>query len=147
MEIHDGVLAHRLLNNKQLVKATLSEMKYSAMKEKLKKVFTSDTTSVLDGIKLERIENESVFYNIEKPIARNKHDNVYYSRGSYHVPRGGRRGDRNIRGGNRFTCTRRKTNPLHEKGEISKCAICASIFHWANKCPDSYEKIRSNDRN
>ena len=63
MEIHDGVLTCRRLdianlfkNNKQLVKATLSEVKYSAMKKKLKKVFTSQNTSVLDVIKLERVK-------------------------------------------------------------------------------------------
>ena len=46
MEIHDGVLAYRLLNsanlsdrNKQLIKATLTEMKYSLMKDQLNKVF------------------------------------------------------------------------------------------------------------
>ena len=43
MEIHDGVLAYRLLNsanlsdsNKQLIKATLTEMKYSLMKDQFK---------------------------------------------------------------------------------------------------------------
>ena len=48
MEIHDGVLAYRLLNganlsesHKQLVRATLREMKYDTMKEQLKKVFTN----------------------------------------------------------------------------------------------------------
>ena len=37
MEIHDGVFAYLLLNNKHLVKGTLNEMKYSGMKKKLKK--------------------------------------------------------------------------------------------------------------
>ena len=44
MEILDGVLAYRLLNSaslseqhKQLVRATVSEMKYSIMKEQFKK--------------------------------------------------------------------------------------------------------------
>ena len=48
MEILDGVLAYRLLNSanlseqhKQLVGATVSEIKYSIMKEQLKKVFTN----------------------------------------------------------------------------------------------------------
>ena len=46
MEVLDGVLAYRLLNSinlseqhKQLVRATVSDMKYSIMKERLKKVF------------------------------------------------------------------------------------------------------------
>ena len=52
MEILDGVLADHLLNSanlseqhKQLVRATVSEMKYSIMKEQLKKVFTNTTSS------------------------------------------------------------------------------------------------------
>lgn len=57
MERHYRVLTYRTLNNKQQVKATLSEMKYSTMKEKLKKVFTSDITSVSDG-KIEGVKNK-----------------------------------------------------------------------------------------
>ena len=66
---------------------------------------------------------------------------MYYSRGSYHVSRGGRRGGRNPRGGDCFTGICQKTNPLDEKGEISKCTIYESIFHWANKCLDSSKKL------
>ena len=113
MEIHDGVLAYRLLdsanlseNNKQLVTATLSETKYSVIKKKLNKVFTSDNTSVSYGIKLEEVKNESAFYNTEKLIV--------HSRRSYDLPRGGRRGSRYPRDGNGFTGTRRETNPLDE---------------------------------
>ena len=64
-----------------------------------------------------------------------------YLHGSYHVPRGGRREGRPPRCGNCFTGICLKTNLLDEKGEISKCVIWESIFHWANNCPDSYEKI------
>ena len=53
MEIHDGVLAFRLLNsanlsdsNNLLIKATLTEMKYSLMKDQLNKVFASTSVSV-----------------------------------------------------------------------------------------------------
>ena len=33
----------------------------------------------------------------------------------------------------------RKKNPLDKNGEVSRCSICGSIFHWARFCPDSYE--------
>ena len=34
---------------------------------------------------------------------------------------------------------RRRLNPIARDGEISKCVICSSIYHWARQCPDSYE--------
>ena len=49
------------------------------------------------------------------------------------------------RGGN-TSDGRRKLNPVARDGEISKCAICQSIFHWARQCPDSYECMES-DKN
>ena len=33
----------------------------------------------------------------------------------------------------------RKTNPLDKNGEISKCNVCGSIYHWTRQYPDSYE--------
>ena len=34
----------------------------------------------------------------------------------------------------------KKTNPLDKDGEISKCNVCGSIYHWTKQCPDSCEK-------
>ena len=48
----------------------------------------------------------------------------------------------------RFNATsdgRRRTNPRRRDGEISRCAICNSIFHWARQCPDSYEATESKE--
>ena len=52
MEIHDGVLAYRLLNNtniseshKQLIRATLPDLRYTTMKEQLKRVFAKTVTT------------------------------------------------------------------------------------------------------
>ena len=54
MEILDGTLAYRLLNSvnltneqKQLVKATVSQINYQIMKDQLKKVFASTLTNVV----------------------------------------------------------------------------------------------------
>ena len=66
MEIHDGVLAYRLLNNanisdthKQLIRATVSEMNYKNMKEQLNKIFSSITSKCdTESIK---IKSESAF--------------------------------------------------------------------------------------
>ena len=52
MEIHDGVLAYRLLNNtniseshKQLIRATLPDLRYTTMKEQLIRVFAKTVTT------------------------------------------------------------------------------------------------------
>ena len=34
--------------------------------------------------------------------------------------------------------SRRKKNPVNSDGEVSSCSVCASIFHWASRCPDAY---------
>ena len=54
MEIHDGMLAYRLLNkanisesHKQLIRATLPDLKYTTMKEQLKRVFAKTVTTEL----------------------------------------------------------------------------------------------------
>ena len=74
MEILDGVLAYRLLNNanltneqKHLVKGTVSKMDYQIMKDKLKKVFTSTSTNAdkktdVDKINVKSEENEVILY-------------------------------------------------------------------------------------
>ena len=33
----------------------------------------------------------------------------------------------------------RKINPKNYSGNTSRCAICQSIYHWANKCPDRHD--------
>ena len=60
MGLPDGVLAYKFLNNanisehhKQLVWATLSELKHNTMKEQLKKVF-SDPSNFTGSIKEEQ---------------------------------------------------------------------------------------------
>ena len=38
-----------------------------------------------------------------------------------------------------------KTNPLDKSGNISCCAMCQSICHWANDCPSKLKEDFSND--
>ena len=52
MEMHDGVLTYRLLNNvniseshKQLIRATLPDLRYTTLKEQLKRVFAKTVTT------------------------------------------------------------------------------------------------------
>ena len=34
--------------------------------------------------------------------------------------------------------SRRKKNPVNSDGEVSRCNVCGSIFHWVSRCPDAY---------
>ena len=184
MEIHDGVLAYRLLNganlsesHKQLVRATLREMKYDTMKEQLKKVFTNaGCEHKQDGEPAIKVEPSASFYGkslcsetLDSKASNLEHNDhyAYYEDSYVRSPRGrGRfRGNRVgsygmsargndaysgrdvYRGGSRGTGFRgarvkvgtRQTNPLDANGQISKCSVCGSKFHWARQCPDSYE--------
>ena len=75
MGLSDGMLAYKFLNNanisehhKQLVQATLNELKYNTMKEQLKKVFSDPsnfTGSIKEeqNVKVEAISNtEDLYY-------------------------------------------------------------------------------------
>lgn len=155
MDIPDGVLAYRLLNNanlsedkKQLIKATLKEMKYDEMKEKLKKVFTSNDspqTSASRGFIKHETENET-FHSSDAS------ESFYGSSGYNYRGSGGRGRGRgytrgagsrgaNSRGfnnynGNNSRFVNPKLNPLDSDGNVSRCVICDSKCHWADKCPD-----------
>lgn len=184
MEIHDGVLAYRLLNganldesHKQLIRATLSEMKYDTMKEQLKKVFTNaGNAHKQNGEPAIKIESSASFYSkslcsemMDSKMSNSEQDGHYaYYEDSYvrsprgrgrfqgnrvggygmsvrdndgysgrDVYRGGFRGN-NFRGARAKVGTR-QNNPLDANGQISRCSVCGSKFHWARQCPDSYE--------
>ena len=60
---------------------------------------------------------------------------------------GFRRRGNNIRSGNnRYTGGNNnynknlpQTNPVDSEGELSKCLVYGSVYHWAKYCPDSFE--------
>ena len=155
MEIHDGVLTYRLLNsanltkeNMQLVKATLPEMKYSLMKDKLKKIFTSsEPNNEKANIKIEpdTLYDETIS-NEPSQVLYSKFKGSNNNRGNYQGNRNGGYFKSN-KSKNYNKNNDRKTNPLNENGEISRCAICESIYHWANKCPAKYKNKQSSSSN
>ena len=82
VEVLDEVLGYSLLNAnlpeamKQLVWATVNEIKYKIMKEQLIKVFTSlsfEKRSREEAVKLEQIDS---FY--PEDFAKRKHSALYY---------------------------------------------------------------------
>ena len=51
-----------------------------------------------------------------------------------------RSGNNRYRGGNNnYNKNLPQTNPVDSEGEVSKCLVCGSVYHWAKDCPDSFE--------
>ena len=138
MEIHDGVLAYRLLNganlsesHKQLVRATLNEMKYDTMKEQLKKVFTNaGSEHKQDGEPAIKVESSASFYGrslcnemLDSKISNLEHNDHYaYYEGNY---------ARSSRGRGRFRGSR--VISFCENLNIRICTT-ARESPWSNYC-------------
>ena len=82
MEIHDGVLAYRLLNNatiseshKQLIRATLPDLRYTTMKEQLKRVFAKTVTT--ESVEAQQLKSEFLI-KFESDDSSERED-VYFS--------------------------------------------------------------------
>ena len=136
MEILDGVLAYRSLNNtnlinepKQLVKTKFSKMDYQIMKDQLKKVFTSTSANVDNKTEVDKTDAKpetEVYYT-----SRNKN---YRQQNSY-----GGSFNRNIQYFKNKNYNK-EMNPLNNKGEISRCNFYGSKFNWKKNCSDAAEK-------
>ena len=183
MKLPDGVVAYKLLHHANLgttelnlIKATMSELTYKEIKDKLQKIFTDETRLP--------IKNEPVI-KLEKPLFNNETkttEETYFLRGGYrssnnyrgrianrgdsYRSRGNEQRSYNYRGrdteqrisnfrgrnteqrGKSFNQTQstRKLNPPDENGQPSKCLICNSIFHWAKNCPDAYENQKYSNK-
>ena len=138
MDFPDGVLAYKFLNNtnisehhKQLVRATLSELKYNTMKELLKKVF-SDRTNFTGSINEEQNIKVAPISNTEDLYYGNRYSKQYNPRF-----RGNNRNNTNKDSGNQSSHLT-KVNPHSKYGEITICNVCGSIYHWTKSCQDSY---------
>ena len=169
MEIHDGVLAYRLLNNtniseshKQLIRATLPDLRYTTMKEQLKRVFAKTVTT--ESIEAQQPKSEfpvkfesdgssgreDVYFSDKRSSFQKREDNSGNGSNRYRGKlnnqgfqgRGNniRSGNNRYRGGNNnYNKNLPKTNPLDSKGEVSKCLVCGSVYHCAKDRPYSFE--------
>ena len=164
MELPDGVLAYRLLKSanvsdicQTMVRTSISKLSLDEVKRQLKAVHDKTISSVDSkkaGIKVEPSftcdseECDDVYYTYNNRGARGNR-----SRG-----RGRGRGRGNSSGqyqrqvadksqqpernettakGEKQEVGRKKNsvNPPDRTGNVSKCAICHSIMHWASQCP------------
>ena len=164
--ISGDVQAYRLLksaniseSHQQLARATiLGDLTYEKMKDQLTKILgdvavssAGDASDSLLDIKTE-IVNEATLHEADE-----QWEDTYYgaTRGrnnGWRWPHGGRGGYvGNIRGSSASAsgyspknygrpayrgATKRGKNPLGKNGQVTRCAICGSVNHWAVSCPD-----------
>ena len=150
-----AVLAYRLLKNanlpqekRNLARATIPDLTYESMKKQIKAIYDNCTTATKGNgeEKAIDIKTEDSYYGNWRSDFH--HDGrPSYSRGSQGSRRsqGGGRGTgrnnsraRNSNGGNRGS----QTNPIGPDGQVTKCHICNSIYHWASYCPTLGQRSR-----
>ena len=161
-------------NERQLVMSAITDVTYANMKSALKRIFSDDVgVSVKSNLKLsEEIKTEPTFFG-ENEDAQVMYNNGYSRRGKTFW-RGNSRGrGRGFSGGAVATgrgfsgeattsgrwragapaaqqqpsSVTRRQNSLGPDGNVSRCLICDSRFHWAKNCPDSYENSNKSTSN
>ena len=116
------------------------------MKGQLKKIFgdpaSLENVSHIPSVKVEPVlqvneREEGILFNRNSSFRRGRGRGNYRGRG-----RGNFQGavkKSNWTSANWSThSSRRKKNPVNKEGEVSRCNVCGSIFHWVSRCPDAY---------
>ena len=159
MELPDGVLAYRVLNSANLTneqmtlcRATMVDLKYNDMVKQLKRLFADAITSVPSTTTQAQAQakEEPVFFNENTDT-----NSVFYGDSRR---RNWYRGNGNRRRGNFNQHARRGgsddkgiMNPVDREGNITRCRICESKYHWHNDCtvkskgPDKITLFQANN--
>ena len=96
------------------------------MKSALKRIVrNSSTATTVNEIKIEE-EKEELF--LVKSSKHQKNHSRYQQTGSKHK-----------------IAEQRGTNPFDRNGRRKKCAICGSVFHWAEDCSHKRQKQEENE--
>lgn len=149
----DQVLAYMFLaslsipeKDVQIVMSGMENVSYNTMKDTIKRVYGSSMNVTLDSNNINIKEEpsfectESAYYN--NPNWRRGRWN---GRGRGFRARGARSLANNRGASANTNRSARKLNPLDKAGNVSRCNICDSKFHWAGKCPDAYENMGFHD--
>ena len=148
MELPEGVKAYRLLHSAnisddevKLCLATMAEFNYSEMRSQIMKI-CADEIATSSGTATTTIKEEPVFQStgFKKNYSHQDERKKFSNRGGYQSYRGKRGGGTRNRG--RDSTSDKGMNPPKPNGEISRCVICDSKYHWAKSCP---EKHRANN--
>ena len=150
MILPNGVLEYRVLNSANLTtdqmtlcRATMTDLKYSNMVKQLRRLFTDSITSG-------HVNNPSTIQPKEEPVFYQQHNNETCSvcYGGSRGRRGWYRGNRNRKGNYR---PRKRggndqkgiMNPKDAEGNITRCRICESKYHWVENCPVQADHSRT----
>ena len=145
-------------DKKELIRATLTDMKTSEMREKLRRVFPevleqiqSSSSSALSNPALIPIKEEPVFHADDYDEVEGPHTVMYGNQLHFQNRRGNRR-----RGGRRRANyhnyndgsnkkwsynsdnfrSHRKLNPTDANGNVKTCEYCNSVLHLKDDCYD-----------
>ena len=150
MTLPDTVVAFMLLascnleeKEVQVVMSGVNDVTSDNMKKALKRIFGA---GIADQCASSQIKSEPVF----ECFADNEQEtSVLYARGRGRqgYGRGGNQYQKSFKNlsGKNYKSPQgrgavRKQNPLDKvTGRVTRCAVCGSKFHWASKCPDSFE--------
>ena len=141
------ILAYHLLNSanisdehKKLARATTTNLTFDDMKNKLKRIFGTEERSSVgfpeEKCKFEDVNSvegeEDVLYG--RRYGANRYPTNYQKYQSNSNKTFSNNGT-DIKG-NSLNRTKAGKNLLDSKGNRTKCLICESIYHYANKCPE-----------
>ena len=138
MELLNGVLPswvwkNVISNEKQkLLRATLTSLTYDNKKKQLKAIYYSSMNLASNN----NIKEEQMFLTQEEKGHVGSERYPKDSKCNY-----GRYQKERYKGvaknsSESFDKWGRKTKPKYNFGNVSHCAVCQSIYHWAKQCPD-----------
>ena len=178
IDISDDLLGFRLLKaanlstrDEQLIKATVSDIKYEEIKTKLTKIFSEQNTPSPSNVEIKteptfhtqqanyeiNVQEFTDYYGEDQELNSDEStNNTFY--GNYRSNQFTNRGrgkqrfqQNNEASGSSYTSNWRRPdqtprkrltkgkNPPDRSGMPTRCAICQSINHWAQYCPDRIE--------
>ena len=139
IKLPPAVLAYRYLNSANLtevqsaiVRTTISDYTYDNMVKQVKAVYSESKQEQSERKIKVKVEDES--YELQETFSSNMRSNESdHFRGKGQV-RGSYRGK--YKGNGRKRGERQKNLIARNTGEILRCNICESIFHFVRDCPD-----------
>ena len=147
IKLPEPVLAYRVLKSanispekEQLARATITELKYEAMKKQISKIFNETCLTKSSSPPVE-VKVEDAFYS--NSFRGNSFRGRRFYRGRGRRGRGEAPGRRyanqsvqQSKGEQPQNKSVKVKNPSDANGFVTKCMVCRSIYHWVKDCPD-----------
>ena len=150
MTLPTAVLAYHVLKSanisnekQQIAKAAITELNYENIKKQLKAIHDSSSVSTENSFEptyVTDMKDEPVYYGNNSTRGRfnnYKRSNSNSKQWKYNSPGTQHR---------RMSTDKydRKTNAVNSNGNIAKCSICQSIYHWFKECPHQIDDAVGN---